>query len=224
MPASRSRRCRRAATTPCLIGYQAISTPCGQRRAAATSASATRERSCFLLFVGRIDQREPAFFRRRQQGAERLEAVAAVHADARVMAELAAQRIGFRGLEFAERRAVLGAQQRGRDERRSGIGHDARSPRVETPHDLEIARDRGRIGRDRRGREPMDAAARFGGAADLVAAAPRMRVEDEERPLFFREPHENGRERDVLHHVGEIPGVEGVAVLHASPSQSRGRR
>ena len=51
-----------------------------------------------------------------------------------------------------------------------------------------------------------------------------MRVEQEERPVLLREPQERRDERDVLHHVGEVAGVKGVTVLHASPSQSRGRR
>ena len=73
--------------------------------------------------------------------------------------------------------------------------------------------------------EPPDALLRFPAArVDLVAPAARVRVEQEERPVLFGEPQERGRERDVLHHVGEVAGVEGVAVLHASPSQSRGRR
>ena len=61
------------------------------------------------------------------------------------------------------------------------------------------------------------------GAADLVAPAARVRVEEEERPVLFREPQQRRDERDVLHHVGEVAGVEGVPVFHASPSQSRGR-
>ncbi len=61
------------------------------------------------------------------------------------------------------------------------------------------------------------------GPADLVAAASRVGVEQEQRPVLLREPQQRRDERHVLHHVGEVAGVERVTVLHASPSQSRGR-
>ena len=76
-----------------------------------------------------------------------------------------------------------------------------------------------------RGQEPADAVLRFAASrTDLVAAASCMRVEQEERAVFLREPQERGDERNMLRHVGEIAGMKSVPVFHASPSQSRGRR
>ena len=80
------------------------------------------------LLVGRVDEREPALLARRQERAERLEPVAGVDAEARVAAELAPERIGLRGLQFAERRAVVRAHQRRRDQRRAGVGARASPP------------------------------------------------------------------------------------------------
>ena len=177
-----------------------------------------------MFLVGRVDEREPALLGRRQEGAERLEAVAAVHADARVAVEFVAQALGFSFLQFAERRAIAGAQQRRLDQRRARIG--AQLPAgVHAAHDLEVARERRMLRCGLRGEQPADAVLRFAAArAELVAAATRMRVEQEERAVLFREPQERGDERDVLRHVGEVAGMKGVPVLHASPSQSRGRR
>ena len=47
---------------------------------------------------------------------------------------------------------------------------------------------------------------------EIVAAYARMRVEAEERLVFFREPeHELGQQR-VLEYVGEVAGMEQMAV------------
>jgi len=69
----------------------------------------------------------------------------------------------------------------------------------------------------------LDTVRDLAAAIELVAAAARVRVEHEKRAVLRREPHERRDEGDVLRHVGEVAGVEGVPVLHASPSQSRGR-
>ncbi len=73
-------------------------------------------------------------------------------------------------------------------------------------------------------RQPADAMRGFPARpADFIASTARVRVEEKKRPVLLREPQQRRNERDVLHHVGEVAGVERVTVLHASPSQSRGR-
>ena len=41
-----------------------------------------------------------------------------------------------------------------------------------------------------------------------------MRVDHPERRGLLAQMHEDPREHRVLDHVGEIPGMEGVAVIH----------
>jgi hypothetical protein len=60
-----------------------------------------------LGFEGRIDQYEPAPFRRRQQRVQRGIAIPCVHVRAPVIAELSAQGIGFVGLRLAQHQSVI---------------------------------------------------------------------------------------------------------------------
>ena len=44
-----------------------------------------------------------------------------------------------------------------------------------------------------------------------------MRVDDPKGRLLALEMDEDADEKDVLHHVGEVAGMEGVAVVHGKP-------
>ena len=50
---------------------------------------------------------------------------------------------------------------------------------------------------------------------EIIEADPRMGVDDAERRLLALEIGEDPHQQRVLHDVGEIAGVEGVAVVHA---------
>ena len=68
--------------------------------------------------------------------------------------------------------------------------------------------------------QPFDSLRRFAGslrfvAGEVVETAAGMRVNDRERRFFFLQIFEDLDQREVLDHIGEIPGVKGVAIVHA---------
>ena len=71
----------------------------------------------------------------------------------------------------------------------------------------------------RTAREPGDSLAPFAAArgilgAQVVAAAPGMRVEIEQRLRFLLQALEQRQQHDVLVHVREVAGVEGMTIVH----------
>ena len=126
---------------------------------------------------------------------------------------------------LAEREPILRPHQTLRDRWRAGIGSrgSARLPRSDNSQvRFEQIGDRGgRFGLQ----NPADTLAPFRRAQRLlrlkvVAPRSRMRIDEAERRVLPCEPHKDAREDRVLDDVGESPGVEGVAVVHARPGRS----
>ena len=68
--------------------------------------------------------------------------------------------------------------------------------------------------------EPSDPKCCFAGAlrllpVEIVESAAGMGVDHRERRGFARQMIQDGHQRDVLDHIGEIAGMKGVAVIHA---------
>ena len=134
------------------------------------------------------------------------------------------QRLAFGRVRFAERDAVLRAHEGLRDRRRTWIGKRP-ALRVTRPDGLQIGAEelgdrRGRA----RGQNARDPVAPFRRAfrlraLEIVPARPGMGVDEAERALLAGEIDKDARKDRVLEHVGEIAGMEGVAVVDGgSPS------
>ena len=123
-------------------------------------AQAGHQTLIFVLgLVRRVDQHQPALFRRRQQRGQRLVAVALVHENLPVARRAAAQLAVFLGMQFAANQPVARPQQ-GTDQHRGA--------RIQ-PHLLHhpnVIRQRVR----RVIQQPHDSARRLAGAHGLVAA------------------------------------------------------
>ncbi len=52
-------------------------------------------------------------------------------------------------------------------------------------------------------------------AIEIIKPAPGMRIDDRERRVFLPQMRKNGDESDVFDHIGVIPRMEDVAVVHA---------
>ena len=185
-----------------------------------------RKRLCHLagealelarLLVGRIDEDEPASLLCRDEGVQRRPAVEMEHLDLRVAPEAPRQDRLVLGVELDENRPVLRPHELAHDQRRARIG-----VAVALPHrreDRPVGRDQ-RLDLGREGlAEPVDAAAPFlrplgRVGAKVVEPGAGMRVDRPERRRLELKMDEDARQDDVLHHVGEVAGVEGVAIVH----------
>lgn len=67
---------------------------------------------------------------------------------------------------------------------------------------------------------PLPGPARLVGL-QIVEPDPRMGIEDAERRRLLAQMREDQHEHDVLHDVGEIAGMEGVAVVHGRSRMGR---
>ena len=141
------------------------------------------------------------------------------HLDLRVAPEAPRQNRLVLGVELDEHRPVLRPHELAHDQRRARIG-----VAVALPHrreDRPIGRDQ-RLDLGREGlAEPVDAAAPFlrplgRVGAEVVEPGAGMGVDRPERRRLDPKMDEDARQDDVLHHVGEVAGVEGVAIVHES--------
>ena len=171
-----------------------------------------------LCLVGRVDQRQPAPLLRRQQRLQRLVAVPQVDGKTTVMRELAAHGVGFPGRKLAQGRPVVRPHQHGRDAGRTRIEADSLGVfRGESPDEAEVpGRQRRQVARLG---EPADPGVRLAAlarrlAVEVVAAAPRVRVQEKEGLVLLRQPLEQRHQHDVLEYVAEIAGMKSVAVVH----------
>src|SRR5579875_510236 len=55
------------------------------------------------------------------------------------------------------------------------------------------------------------------GTAEIVAADACVRIDEAQRARLLDQVVEDTREQGVLHHVGEVAGVERMAVVHERP-------
>ncbi len=136
-------------------------------------------------------------------------------------AHRAAQGSGVLGMFFVEDQHVLRAQQLRQHLRRSGIELRLRSG-VHRLHG-------GAIGVQQRigiGKGPHDALRRFAGALRLLAAeiidpASRMGIDQGQRALFLLQGPDQRDQQAVLHDVGAVAGMEGMAIIHGDPIPCR---
>jgi hypothetical protein len=95
-----------------------------------------------------------------------------------------------------------------------------RTAAVERRDGVEIGREQvAHRRRERRGDNLADAVAPFSGAARLgagqiVLTRPRMGIDDAEGRRLFLQVGDDACKRRVLDDIGEISGVERVAVIH----------
>jgi hypothetical protein len=88
---------------------------------------------------------------------------------------------------------------------------------VEATDEFQVAAERtGRLAEVPQTRDPV---AELAGlrrvAAEVVASGPGVRLEVGERLVLARQRLDQRDQHDVLQHVGEVAGVEGVAVVQA---------
>ena len=101
-----------------------------------------------------------------------------------------------------------------------GIGERAPLRLVVGPDRLQIGREKARdFALRARLQETRDAVAPFRRAprrlaVEIVAPGAGVGVDEAQRRFLAHEQHEEARQHDVLEHVGEIAGVESVAVVH----------
>ena len=194
--------------------------PVGHLRCAACER--LREpRELVRLLERRIDQHQPAPLLRRHIGVERGPAVDRDRLGAPVAAQIArsAPRAAFGSSSQAIRRSCGRSSARS-ERRRAGIDGE-RAGRIER---RDRRRDRARaararLGVERRGEQPADAVAPFAGCGSPPGRRDRRGrrrhgCRSRERPPAFPQMHEDAREHRVLDDVGEIAGVEGVAIVH----------
>ena len=149
--------------------------------------------------------------------------------DAQVPAHRAPQGFAVGRVQLAQGQPVLRAQHRLRQRGRAGIGLRL-AFRVAGADDLEPWREqRGDVGRLLRVHDARDALAPFARARGLVAGqivAPDagVRVEIAQRRVLAHQVREDARQHRVLEDVGEIAGVEGVAVIHDARRSSASAR
>jgi nitrite reductase/ring-hydroxylating ferredoxin subunit len=137
---------------------------------------------------------------------------------ARVAAECLAQRGGFLLVQLAQDGAVLLAHQASGDQRRAGVEHHvAFAGWLELVHDVDVA-----LQGHWQGRSVEQALHAVGMllclqcllAAQVVKAARGMRIDVAERRRLGLQGIEHADERGVLEHVGEVAGMEGMAIVH----------
>jgi hypothetical protein len=174
-----------------------------------------------LRFVRRVDQHQPArefpaADVRRQQRLERSVTVALVHGDARVVAEVGLQRLGFRGVQFAASDAVVGAQRMRQQPWRTGVGVFAVRGAAGADR-VEVASDAGITGGHRQQFRHTAfglAGALCGVAIQRIQATAGMGVEREAGCRLAGQRVAHGQQHHMLEHVGMVAGMEGVAVIH----------
>jgi len=122
------------------------------------------------------------------------------------------------GVELAEGEAVIRAGEMSHERGRTRIERERRT--AKRTHGVEIDAKCGvRIGG---GEKARDALAIFAGLLRFLArkvghARARMGVEQEEGFLLLLQMFDDECENGMFHHIGEIAGMIGVAVVHASP-------
>jgi hypothetical protein len=186
--------------------------------AAMRVAQAAREaRMLVARLEGRVDEHEPPALGRRQVRLERDPAIRLAQLDPAVARGRAAQLAQRVGMHLAEEHPVLRARHATHDPRAAGIAQHRAARLVEPAHHAEIG-TQGRW-RQRVVDDAQDAVARLSGshgllAGEVVARAAGMAVEAEEGRGLRGEAVEREGEHRVLQHVGEVPGVEAMAVVH----------
>ncbi len=198
----------------CLIGYQAANTPVREpgdgRR---PGRSARSENSSGSSYGGSIRTR-PRLCLRRQQRPQRLPAVAMMHRDLAIVREQPAQRARSpRGAVRSRpdgRRGAAGPGQR----RRAGI-------QAERAHQADIVGQRRRRPVEQ---SAMPSATRRCGAPDRCPGRSGRRRHGyparTAAPACAAAPAAANQQR-MLHAVGEVAGMEGVAVVHAAAAPPR---
>ena len=140
----------------------------------------------------------------------------------RVAAEIRAERRGILGVEFAEGEAVVRAGEMRHEGGRARIERKRRT--AKRAHGIEICAKRGMgIGGGEKARDALRVLAgllRFL-ARKIGHAGAGMGVEQEEGLLLLLQMFDDESENGVFHHIGEVAGMIGVAVVHASPRMTK---
>ena len=121
---------------------------------------------------------------------------------------MAAQLAVFLGMQLAADQPVRRPQQRPDQRRRAGIQPDPVDQR-----DIGRQRQRRAVEQPPDARPPLPGAP-GGPAVQVVAAGAGMRVQDGDRRVLALQGADQPNQQRVLHAVGEIPGVVGMAVVH----------
>ncbi len=120
---------------------------------------------------------------------------------------------------FDRDQAVLLAQQFRRDQGRARIAARARAA-----HEIEIELQG--LGPAGEVDDLGDAGSRLAAALRLVARqivepAPRMGIDHGEGRRLLLQARQDRDQRQMLDHIGKVPGVEGVAVIHGRPMMNK---
>jgi hypothetical protein len=183
-------------------------------------------RKIFGILEGRIDEHQAAALLWRHVGVERGPAVDCERLAAGVAAEIARERGRRLGLELAGHQSILWAQERSYQQRRPRIGGEAVAA-IEAGDSVQIgSKKRPRLSPDRCGEEPADALFPFAAALrfrtpEIIESGAGMDVDDAEGRRLGAQMHQDANDHDMLDDVGEIAGVEGVAVVHGRKLMAR---
>ena len=131
------------------------------------------------------------------------------------------QRLACLRLELTRHEPVLRPHQAARDQGRPRIGLEL-SLRIEGANDVHVRLGQcdclvreARLHQPRDPRQPLAAAARLV-AVEIIEAGTRMGVDDAEGGRLVLQVSQDARQRDVLDDIGEVAGVEGVAIVHGA--------
>ena len=169
-----------------LMGYHAASTPLGKRRA--------------LTFL------DPPYEERQEDFGQ---LTAARRSQCR---QCFLERVRLGALQLDQYRPILRAQLGRTDERRAGIEMTTGRPGTKLADQIGVL---AQLRRTMLGlHEALDTRRRLLRPREIVAAPTRVGVEVQKSLILPLQCAQQREQRDVLVNVGEIPGVEAVAVLH----------